>query len=303
MPGQAWAKLVVEGTGLKQAASGWSVGLPGDSVARAAREGRPGRPSMANSISLGRHHFLHVTIRRVPATRAVVWLQLGWDDFRHIKAASLAHGALITALGAILLMLGSSHPYLVAAAISGYLLVGPIMTTGLCELSRRRAAQEPTGFDESLHGMTRNPEGLLYFGLVLAIVAAAWFVLSGVVLQSMLHTSGPSLSDALWGSFSDVASRSQMLAYIGSGAVLAAVVFTLSVVTVPLIIDRHASALDAMWISVQTTFWNLPAMIVWAALIVVLTVIGFAPFLFGMIIVAPILGHATWHAYKDLIGE
>ena len=258
---------------------------------------------MANSISLGRHQFLHVEIRRVEATRPVVWLQRGWDDFRHLKAVSLAHGALITALGAVLLMLGSSHSYLIAAAISGYLLVGPIMTTGLCELSRRRAAQEPAGFDESLHGLTRNPEGLLYFGLVLAAVAVAWFVLSGVVLQSVLHTSGPSLSDTLWGSVSDVASRSQLLAYIGSGAVLAAIAFALSVVTVPLIIDRHASALDAMWISVQTTFWNLPAMILWAALIVALTAIGFAPFLFGMIVVAPILGHATWHAYKDLIGD
>jgi uncharacterized membrane protein len=258
---------------------------------------------MANSIILGRHHFLHVEIRRVSAMRAVVWLQRGWDDFRHIKAASLGHGALITALGAILLMLGSSHPYLVAAAISGYLLVGPIMTTGLCELSRRRAGGEKIGFDESLHGMTRNPEGLAYFGVVLAIIAAAWFVLSGVVLQSVLHTSAPSLGDALWGSVSDAVSRPQVLAYIGSGAVLAAVVFTLSVVSVPLIIDRHASALDAMWISVKVTFWNLPAMLVWAAFIVVLTAIGFAPFLFGMIIVAPILGHATWHAYRDLIGS
>ena len=258
---------------------------------------------MANSIILGRHHFLHVEIRRVPATRAVVWLQRGWDDFRHIKGASMAHGALITALGAILLMLGSSHAYLVAAAISGYLLVGPIMTTGLCELSRRRASGEKTTFDESLHGMTRNPEGLAYFGVVLAIVAAAWFVLSGVVLQSTLHTSAPSLGNALWGSLSDAVSRPQVLAYIGSGAVLAAVVFTLSVVSVPLIIDRHASALDAMWISIKLTFWNLPAMIVWAAFIVALTVIGFAPYLFGMIIVAPVLGHATWHAYKDLIGQ
>jgi uncharacterized membrane protein len=72
-------------------------------------------------------------------------------------------------------------------------------------------------------------------------------------------------------------------------------------VSVPLIIDRHASALDAMWISVQTTFRNLPAMIVWSALIVALTAFGFATFLIGMIIVAPILGHATWHAYRDLI--
>lgn len=257
---------------------------------------------MTNSIILGRHHFLHVDIHRVPASRAVVWLRLGWDDVMHMKAASLGHGALITALGAILLMLGSSHPYLVAAAISGYLLVGPIMTTGLCELSRRRANGETTGFEESLHGMTRNPEGLAYFGVVLAIIAVVWFVLSAIVLQSVLHASAPNLGDALWGSLSDVVSRPQLLAYIGSGAILAAIVFTLSVVSVPLIIDRHASALDAMWISLKTTFWNLPAMIVWAGIIVALTAIGFVPFLFGMIVVAPLLGHATYHAYKDLIG-
>jgi uncharacterized membrane protein len=258
---------------------------------------------MANFVILGRHQFLHVEIRRVPADRAVVWLQRGWDDFRHMKAASLAHGALITALGAILLMLGSSHPYLIAAAISGYLLVGPIMTTGLCELSRRRASGEKTGFDESLQGLVRNQEGLIHFGLVLAIVAAAWFVLSGMVLQSTMHTSAPSLGNALWGSLSDAASRPQMLAYLASGAVLAAVVFTLSVISVPLIIDRHASALDAMWISAKVVFWNVPAMAVWAGLIVLLTAVGFAPFLFGMIIVAPLLGHATWHAYKDLVGD
>jgi uncharacterized membrane protein len=257
---------------------------------------------MANLV-LGRHHFLHVGIRHVEARRAAEWVRRGWDDFKHLKSASLAHGALITAMGAVLLMLGSSHAYLVAAAISGYLLIGPVMTTGLCELSRRRAAGEPAGFDESLQGMMRNPEGLLYFGVVLAIVAAVWFVVSGILLQSVWHASGPNLGEALWGSLSDDASRAQMLAYLGSGAVLAAIVFTLSVVSIPLIIDRHASAMDAMWISAKVTFLNLPAMIVWAALIVGLTVIGFVPFLFGMIIVAPVLGHATWHAYRDLITD
>jgi len=256
---------------------------------------------MGSSVSLRRHHVMHVDIRRVPARQSIVWLQRGWDDFRHVGIASVAHGALIVALGAVLLSLGSSHPYLIAAAVSGYLLVGPIMTTGLCELSRRRAAGEKLGFDESLQGMTRNPEGLLYFGAVLAIGGAAWFVLSGIVLQSLLHASAPSLADALWGSLSDTIARPQLLTYLLSGAVLAAVTFTLSVVSVPLIIDRHASAFDAMWISIKTTFWNLPAMALWAVLIVVLTVLGFAPFLLGMIIVAPVLGHATWHAYKDLI--
>jgi uncharacterized membrane protein len=258
---------------------------------------------MANSVLLSRHHILHVEVRRVTARQPFDWLRRGWDDFRQLRTASIAHGAMITALGAVLLMFGSSHPYLIAAAISGYLLVGPIMTTGLCELSRRRAANESVGFDDSIQGMTRNPEALLYFGLVLAIIAIAWFVLSGVVLTAALHESAPTLGEALWGSLADETSRPQLLSYIGSGAVLAAIVFTLSVVAVPLIIDRHASALDAMWISAKATFRNLPAMVVWSALIVGLTALGFVPFLFGMIVVAPVLGHATWHAYRDLIGD
>jgi uncharacterized membrane protein len=256
---------------------------------------------MSTSISLGKHQSLHVQIRRVPAFESLVWLRQAWSDLTHIGLPGIAHGALITALGAVLLMLGSSHPYLVAAAISGYLLVGPIMTTGICELARRRAVGEAPGFDESLQGMTRNPDGLLHFGVVLAVIAAAWFALSELVLQSLLHTSTPSLGQALWGSLSDAISRPQVLAYIGSGAMLAAIVFTLSVVAVPLIIDRHAAAIDAMWISIKVTFWNLPAMLVWSALIVALTALGFATFLLGLIVVAPILGYATWHAYRDLI--
>jgi uncharacterized membrane protein len=92
-----------------------------------------------------------------------------------------------------------------------------------------------------------------------------------------------------------------MLAYIGSGAVLAGIVFTLSVVAIPLIIDRHATAAEAMWASIKATMWNLPAMLVWGALIVVLTAFGFLTMLLGIVIVAPLLGHATWHAYRDLV--
>jgi uncharacterized membrane protein len=106
----------------------------------------------------------------------------------------------------------------------------------------------------------------------------------------------------LWGSFTDALTRPELLGYIISGAILAGVVFTLSVVAVPLIIDRHASATDAMLISAKVTFANIPAMLVWAALIVGVTALGFVTLLLGMIIVAPLLGHATWHAYRDLVG-
>ena len=255
---------------------------------------------MTISASVGRPEGLRVEIRQVPARQALVWLERGWDDVAKIGMPGLAYGVLIAILGAVLLILGSSHVYLTAAAVSGYLLVGPIMTTGLCELARRREAHEAIGFDESLQALSRNPDALVQFGATLALMALLWFVLSAILLESVLNTSVPSLAVALWGG-SSVVSISELLGYVVCGAVLAAIVFAMSVVAVPLIIDRHAAAGDAMRASVRVTFANLPAMLVWAALIVALTIIGFVTLLVGMMIVAPLLGYSTWHAYRDLV--
>lgn len=255
---------------------------------------------MATSVSVGRHQFLQVEIRHVPALQAVEWLRRGWDDLRHFGLSSLGYGAMIAILGAVLLMLFSTHAYLIAAAVTGYLLVGPIMTTELCELSRRR--EELARSDaESAQPMPRDTNALLRFGAILGSIALLWFIASATMLQTALHTSTPSLGVALWGSFTDAVTRPELLGYIVSGAILAGVVFTLSVVAVPLIIDRHASATDAMWISAKVAFANIPAMLVWAALIVGVTALGFVTLLLGMIVVAPLLGHATWHAYRDLV--
>lgn len=255
---------------------------------------------MTTLTSLDKIRQPRVAVRHVPMLKSLEWLRRGWDDLQHVWAPSLGHGALIATLGAVLLILGTSHPYLTAAAVSGYLLVGPIMTTGVCELSRRRAANQPLGFDESLESLTRSPASLMQFGALLAVIAVVWFVVSELMVRSVLHTSGPDLAKALWGGFMD---GPQLLAYIASGAVLAGIVFTLSVVAVPLIIDRRASALEAMWVSVKATFWNLPAMLIWSTLIVALTALGFLTMLLGMVVVAPLLGHATWHAYRDLVQD
>jgi uncharacterized membrane protein len=255
---------------------------------------------MTTSVGVGQPEPLQVQVRRVATRQALEWLERGWQDLKEIGWPGLAHGALIAILGAVLLMLGSTHLYLTAAAVTGYLLVGPIMTTGLCELARRREAHEALGFDDSLQALTRNPEGLTHFGGVLALIAILWFVLSAILLESVLSTSVPSLAVALWGGSTRI-NMSQLLSYVGCGAVLAAIVFGVSVVAVPLIIDRHASAMDAIRASLRATFANLPAMLLWAALIVALTAIGFVTLLVGMVIVAPLLGYATWHAYRDLV--
>jgi uncharacterized membrane protein len=96
-------------------------------------------------------------------------------------------------------------------------------------------------------------------------------------------------------------SPAQLLGYVVCGGVLAVIVFSVSVVSIPLIIDRHVRASEAMRTSVRVTLANLPAMVVWAGLIVALTALGFLTLLVGMVVIAPLLGYATWHAYRDLI--
>jgi uncharacterized membrane protein len=243
----------------------------------------------------------HAEIRHVPALQSLQWLRLGWDDLWHVHGASLAHGALIAAAGSVLLILGSSHLYFIIAAVSAYLLVGPVMTTGICELSRLRERGEAPGFDASLEALTRNPRGLLHFSVLLAGMVLFWFAASEVMLQSVLQQPRPEFAQLLWSSLFEIGTQVQLLPYVASGAVLAAIVFCISAVAIPLIIDRHSSATEAMWLSLRATMRNLPAMLIWSALIVVLTAFGFVTLLLGMIVVAPLLGHASWHAYRDLI--
>jgi uncharacterized membrane protein len=240
-------------------------------------------------------------VRRVAVFRPLVWLQLGWLDMRRHWGASLGYGGLVVALGWTLLVFSATHPYYVAAAITAFLLVGPAMSAGSCELSRRYEIGQTASFDDSLEGFTRNARELMKFGGILATCAALWFVLSAIILGTVFHVRAPSLSETMYRGFIDTANRPQVLAYLGVGGALAVGVFVISVVTIPLIIDRHARAGQGMLASCKVVASNGAAMIVWSALILVVTAIGYAPLLGGLLITAPLLGHATWHAYRDMV--
>lgn len=233
--------------------------------------------------------------------RPFVWLWLGVRDVAACWPANVAHGLLMVLLGWVLLLMLGNHPYFVSAAVSGFLLLAPIMTTGLCELSRRRARGQGTSFNESLEVLNREGLSLFKFGAVLAAVAIAWFALSEILLAGAFSVPMPSVADTYYLGFLDEVNRAQVLWFIGTGGALAVAVFVLSVVTVPLIIDRQARAGEAMIASIGVVRANPLTMIVWSALILALTAIGFATLLLGMVVLIPLLGHATWHAYDDLV--
>jgi len=241
-------------------------------------------------------------VHRVPVTRPFIWLGAAWEDMLHHPGASLAYGWLVATLGALILAY-SRHPLYIAAAVAAFLLVGPVITAGLCELSRCRDHGEDTSFQNSLQGLRRNSSQLLRFAGLLAGIALGWFALAALVIYLTTGSVAPGVEQTVWGNVMASLTSEQLEAYIIAFGALACVVFALSVVTVPMIIDRHVDAGAAMRMSLRVTGRDLPALALWAVLIVGLVLLGFATWLIGMVLVLPLLGHATWHAYRDIVEE
>jgi uncharacterized membrane protein len=230
---------------------------------------------------------------------------MGWEDLLHHRSASLAYGLLVSVLGALILAYGQ-HPIFIAAVCVGFLLVGPLITAGLCELSRCRDHGEVADFQSSLLPLKRNRNSLLGVAETLSLLSFIWFALSGALYLGLVGSVAPPLETTMWGDTAGQINNSQFMAYIAVGLILAAVVFALSVfalsvVTIPMIVDRHVDARTAMRMSLRVTVRDFPAMLVWAGLIATLIVIAFATSLLGMIVIFPLLGHASWRAYKELV--
>ncbi|WP_332671409.1 DUF2189 domain-containing protein [Aromatoleum sp.] len=239
-------------------------------------------------------------VRAVDTGDPFRWLGRGWADMRENLAASVSYGLLFSGIGYFILAYTSGFPYLFGAAISGFLLVGPLAAAGLYEISRRREDGNTITFGKSLRGFREHSVHLLYFGAFLAFVLLGWERLSAILFSAFdVHDAA-----SAGGFVQEVLLSGQYPVFIASyllvGGVIAAIVFSLSVVSVPILMDRDIDVVTAMATSMRAVTANPGAMTVWAALVVALIAIGFAT-LAGMIVLLPLVGHASWHAYKDLI--
>ena len=239
-------------------------------------------------------------IQRIPPTRPLVWLGRAWADLRRHPLPSLAYGVMVSSLGAIVLLF-NNHPYMVAGSLTVFLLVGPMLTSGLCELSRRGDSGESCSFEDSLRALRHNRQGLFGFANRLALIGVTWMLLSTVLMQAALGAAGPGLGETVWGGAWGALSNQQLLVYFGLWGILSVTVFGISVVSVPMILDLNVDAATAMRTSLRVTARDLPAMLVWATLILLLVAAGFVTGLAGMVVIFPLLGHATWYAYRELV--
>lgn len=240
-------------------------------------------------------------VRRVAITAPLGWLGKGWQDLWRQPAASLFYGVAVAVTGAVILGVTASLAYLFAAAVTGFLLVAPMLAAGLYELSRRYLAGEPATLTASMLAWKRNPSALVSFGLLSILAGTAWQVVSVVIVA--LFYKGTALQPMAM--MIEVLVNPQhylmFFIYMGAGGLMAAVVFALSVVSMPMLVDRRCELLCALTTSVNAVAENPLPLALWALIIMLLTGLGFATALVGLVLVMPWLGHASFHAYKELV--
>ena len=250
-------------------------------------------------------------VRTIGPLQPLHWLALGWRDMTRAGAVSLAHGLALALFGAAIMLVAHHRFWLLAGALSGFMVVAPVLATSMYALSRALERGEPANGAVVLKTWLNwqnshvNKWGndywcMVQFGALLALAATGWVITSAALITLLAPVPIATPLDFL--RHVVMAPNSGLFElWLALGSLMAAPIFASSVVAMPLLVDRRATLRQAVLASWQTVLCNPLPMALWAALILGLTLVGMGTLLLGLILVMPLLGHSSWHAYRDLI--
>lgn len=241
--------------------------------------------------------------RRLPPMEALAWLGDGWRDLWRDPFTSFAYGVVVAviSLGIVLGLGNLGLDYILFPALSGFLVVGPILAVGLYEKSRRFAAGETPRLRDMLRPRAGAAAHLLFIGAILTTLMLLW-LRAAVLIYALffgLHPF-PGLEQIVPVLFTTPLGIAMLGVGTVVGGLFAAFAFAISVFSIPMLLERDVDAFTAMGLSISTAWQNLPVMLVWGAIVLALTLVGLVTFMAGFMIVFPLLGHASWHAYAAM---
>lgn len=242
-------------------------------------------------------------VNRVGIEQPFRWLALGWRDFLAAMPQSLAHGALFVVAGFVLTVglawLGLT--YLIAPLMVGFLLVAPGLTVGFYAISRRLAQGDRPGFCLALAAWRDNPAPLFALGLMQVMFLVVWMRFAALIFALSFPESMLSVQDMLDATLFTPSGLTFLATGTVVGAGLATIAFAFGAFSLPMLLDRRAGVLQAVVTSAVAVALNPRPMAVWAALVVLFTAAGLALGYIGLVVTLPLIGHASWHAYRDTI--
>lgn len=240
------------------------------------------------------------SVRQVAPSAPLTWLRAGWQTLRAHPLASLLYGALFAGACLGMLALTARLPYFATAYLTGLLLIGPFLAAGLYVAARQHAAGAPVSIPAALALLWQRRTNLSLFALFLGLVMAAWIRLSALLLALKMDAFGPDAGRFL-GVLEGQWDPMVLVFFVLIGGILALAVFVSSAVAIPLIVDRDADPITAIQASYRAVTSNWQPMLLWAALILGLSLVGILTWFAGMILCFPLLGYATWHSYRALL--
>lgn len=246
---------------------------------------------------------VRITIRPVGMDKPKAWLASGFEDFRQATAVSLAYGlfwvGLSIAVTAGAFTLGLWHWLL--PLIAGFMFIGPLVAVGSYGISRALEAGRSPTLGDAFGGWRGHAGQLAMMGVMMMIFFLAWIRLATLLFALFFGFEAPS-PELLYSSLLTTANGLTMLA-VGTaiGAVLAFGAFTISVVAIPTLMDQDLTFMEGIEASIRSVAKNFRPMLLWAVILTGCVLVGVATFYIGLALILPVLGHASWHAYEDLV--
>jgi uncharacterized membrane protein len=241
--------------------------------------------------------------RNLPPQAAFDWLREGWHDFMIQPGLSLTYGVVVFLVTAFLwwTLVASGWDFVLLPAIAGYMIVAPILAMGLYEKSRALEEGERPTLGSMLLVRPRAGAQVFFTGLLLCLLMLLW-MRAAVIIYALFFGVRP------FPGFESVPSMlvttltgwAMLLVGIVVGGLFAAFAFAVSVFSIPMLLDRRTDALTAMGTSVAMVWNNFTPMIAWGAIVLALFVVSVVTGFIGFIVIFPLLGHATWHAYRAM---
>src|SRR5438552_9404312 len=244
-------------------------------------------------------------IRKIGLSDMTDTLRLGWEDFKAIPSHAIILCVIYPVLGLVLfrMVLGYSVLPLLFPLAAGFTLIGPFAALGLYELSRRRERGEEAAAWDAVHVLRAPSFGaMIELGILLLVLFVTWIAAADAIyIATFGHAPAASLPDFATRILMTPEGWSLIIVGCGVGFLFAVVALCVSVVSFPLMLDRHATAIDAIRTSLQAVMENPIPMAVWGLIVAALLVIGSIPVFVGLAVVLPVLGHATWHLYRKVV--
>jgi len=229
------------------------------------------------------------------------WLVLGWRDFIRAPGIGLFYGACFMIMGWALLEVYAQAPAYTMALSAGFLLMGPFMCLGLYRVSQRLENGEKPDFGDSLLAWDTRTGQLAIFGFVLLVLEMLWgratLVIFAVSFDGMPDFKGSLLA------LLEPENLPFIAAWAAVGAVFASLIYAVSVVSIPMILHRQTDAVTAGLTSLRLVLTQTGVMVWWGLLISVLVGLALLPWFAGLLLVGPVIGHASWHAYRAAVAD